>query len=342
MVNKFHEGNAASPDSGLRYLYADPTIGTRNFGDHIINYATLRLLRENLGPPAGTYDPTTGRYPEGDYDLMVLPGVTMLTAGARSSLNALDRLPFPTYCLAGSIWSPLPRPGILLRNRVVAAASTGPIDLSVPKQLAGPIGARDSFTFSRLQEGGFETIYTGCPTLSLPAEDVADDGYVLFSVGRHGVRQQAWAAARMAARGERVVGIAHEPRDVQRLRAAGWRLPLVTFHGDVELYLSYFAHASAVVTGRLHGALPALAYGKPVYYFGTRDSRTTIFDDLGITIHSGRHLHKATKSATTGYSRSVVSWFAENWKLLFAAIRRQHCRQSSDLGKQQVLKDCDV
>src|SRR5690606_33271382 len=107
----------------------------------------------------------------------------------------------------------------------------------------------------------------------------------LFSFGRGHLRKQVHEGRKLADN-TNIIGICHEPgNEFERIRAAGWNLPLVTFDGDVQRYLSYFKRASMIVTGRLHGALPGIAYEKPVMYFGTNDTRTTLLDDLGVRIY---------------------------------------------------------
>ncbi|MCH7477665.1 MAG: polysaccharide pyruvyl transferase family protein [SAR324 cluster bacterium] len=121
-----------------------------------------------------------------------------------------------------------------------------------------------------------------------------------------------------------VVGICHETHDYSRYMAAGWSLPLVTFSGDLELYLSYFKRAHVVITGRLHGALPSLAYGKPVYYYGTRDSRTTLLDDLGVPIHDYSDLDRAVERASAGFNRYVAEQFRTNLDRIVEQIVARH------------------
>ncbi len=64
--------------------------------------------------------------------------------------------------------------------------------------------------------------------------------------------------------------------------------------------------ADAVVTNRLDGALPSIAYGKKIFYFGTRDTRTMILDDLGILIHPYRRFGQEVRRASATVNRDVV------------------------------------
>jgi len=295
----------------MKYLYANFTDSSSNFGNHIIDFATRHILASRIPDPAQEFDSFVDAPPPGSYDFVLLPGCTMITVGQNPGLNRIEELGCPVYGLALSLWASLPRPGVLFRKRIVFASQAAPPDLTIARKLRQPIGARDSYTYRVLRMNGMDTYYAGCPTLFLPADGVCDDGYVLMSLGRGRVRTQTYAAHRLARR-HTVIGIVHEEGDYERFRAAGWKLPLVTYEGDTELYLSYFKRASVVISGRLHGALPALAFGKRLFYFGTRDSRTTILDDLGVRIHGYHELAGAIENASSDFNRYLLQYFRAN------------------------------
>lgn len=303
----------------MKLRYAFPAVRTMNYGDYVIHFAIEKMLARFVPPPAAYYDPEAGQFPHGDLHCLLLPGITHLTAGTEPMLERVGDLPYPTYCLSGCIWGPTPAAGLLLRTRVLRIKKPGDPDLRVARLMKAPIGARDPHTFGLLKQAGLETFYTGCATLFLPPDAVGDDGYVLFSLGRGRVREQT-RAAKVLSRRHSVVGICHELGDVERYRAAGWDLPLVNWQGDVELYLSYFKRARVVVTGRLHGALPGLAYGKKVFYFGTRDTRTTILDDLGVPVHKWSELDTSVEQASCSFNRSLLDFYRRNWDELLKRI----------------------
>lgn len=304
--------------SSLRYVY--PEVVTTNFGDRVIDLAVRGLLAQRLPEPAARCDPRAGAFPSGEFDCLLIPGVTHLTAGQCPGLERVRALPYPTYCLSGSIWQPLPPPGVLVRTRVLRRRRPDP-DLRVARLMAAPIGARDPFTHALLSRHGIPSLYTGCATLMLPPDGVADDGFLLMSFGRGQVRAQTRAGYALA-RTRDVIGICHEVGDEERYRAAGWRLPLVTYRGDLEAYLSYFKRARLVVTGRLHGALPALAYGKKVFCYGRRDTRTTLLDDLGVRIHPLADVPAAPRRASATFNRGLLALQRENWDRLLEVIER--------------------
>ncbi len=303
----------------MNLSYYFPLPRTTNFGDYVIHHAVERLLARFVPPPAARWDIESGVLPGTNADCLLIPGITHLTAGERPALEQLGELPLPAYCLSGCVWQRMPDPGFLIRTRVLRWRKHPAPDMRVARAFRVPIGARDPFTHDLLQRAGIESFYTGCATLLLPADGVEDDGYVLFSLGRGRVREQT-QAARSRARERPVIGICHEIGDEERYRAAGWELPLVNWRGDVELYLSYFKRAGVVVTGRLHGALPALAYGKRVFYFGTRDTRTSLLDDLGVTIHDWSALPGAMTHASNAFNRALTGHFTTNWQCLLQRI----------------------
>lgn len=303
----------------MNLSYYFPLSRTTNFGDYVIHHAVEQLLARFVPPPAARWDIESGILPGTDAECLLVPGITHLTAGERPALERLVELPLPAYCLSGCVWQRQVDPGFLIRTRVVRWREQPAPDLRVARAFRAPIGARDPFTFELLQRAGIETCYTGCATLFLAADGVGDDGYTLFSLGRGRVREQT-QAARLLGRERPVIGICHEIGDEERYRAAGWDLPLVNWRNDVGLYLSYFKRASLVVTGRLHGALPALAYGKRVFYFGTRDTRTSLLDDLGVTIHDWSELPAAAERASNVFNRALAEHFTTNWQRLLERI----------------------
>lgn len=106
-----------------------------------------------------------------------------------------------------------------------------------------------------------------------------NDDYCLFSFSRENIKEQV-KVARQLSKKYRIVGICHEIKDYNIIKSLGWNFPLVDYEGDIQKYLSYFLNAEIVITGRLHGLLPSIAFNKKIIYFGNDDSRTTILDDI--------------------------------------------------------------
>ncbi|MBB5350828.1 hypothetical protein HNR46_001062 [Haloferula luteola] len=298
----------------MNYLYANllPSI---NYGDYIIELATQKVLKRYLSPEdklipfysKGTEPPD---YKEGSK--LIIPGCTQLTVGQHKALNLIDAEKVRSYCIAGSLWYKKFSPGILLRHRIIGRKGVDP-DMSIVDKLSGIVGCRDSFTYRFLKQKGISCTYTGCPTLFISDfKEENSNGYVLFSFGRDKFYRQVWYGNQLKKMGHNVVGIVHERRDYERARAAGWKLPLIEFNDDVQLYLSYFKNAEFVVTGRLHGALPSFSFGKKVFYFGTNDTRTSILGDLGVTIFEHHEIPKMAKLAGKIQNSRALDMFQEN------------------------------
>lgn len=321
----------------MKYLYANFTDSAINYGNLIIDFATKRLLKNQLQLKYEEFDCLNGGgLPQGEYDFAIIPGCTLLTAGQSQGLRSLSELNIPIYCLAGNIWAPQKPYGFLLRTRVLRFRQPPEPDLGIVRLCRQPVGCRDPYTYDQITRAGIQAIYMGCPTLLLPNDDTGNDGFVLFSFGRHHLRTQV-RYGRQLSHDANVIGICHQKNDYDRIRAAGWRLPLVDYHGDLDMYLSYFKRASVVITGRLHGALPALAYGKRVFYFGTNDSRTTILDDLGVPIHPYRAIPHGVALASSAINGGVVDYYKKSWQGMLDLILEQ-CRSSPSFQNGRAIE----
>lgn len=115
----------------------------------------------------------------------------------------------------------------------------------------GPVGARDYFTLEQLERRGIPAYHSGCLTLTLPRRE---------SIVRAGT----------------IVACDLSPAALAHLRAIATRpVEEVTHLGGEHLdaagrdaaanaLLDLYAGAAAVVTTRIHAALPCLALGTPV------------------------------------------------------------------------------
>ncbi len=306
----------------MKYIYANFTDSCVNWGNLIIDYATRLMIEQTLGSPAAEFDSFVGVMPASGYDFAIVPGCTMITDGDNPTLSGIYRVNYPTYCLAGAVWGREPRSLTIGGLRLRLGRRSRPT-LGIARQLSGTVGARDPFTKQLLDDAKIRALYVGCPTLLLPPTDVSDGGYVLLSFGRGATAAQAHYGARLAKRAN-VVAVCHEIGDYDRFRAAGWRLPLEQYNGDLQAYLGLFKNASAVVTGRLHGVLPAMAFNKHVMYFGTRDTRTTILDDLGVRVWNYRDIATGHLSSRAVECARHQNMFRGRWRDLLQTIRGRH------------------
>jgi hypothetical protein len=314
----------------MNLLYADFASSTVNFGNHIIELATRQFLTKYLESVSVTeFDSFKDSLPKGDFDALLIPGCTMITPGQNKSLDEIGNLNFRSFCLAGSLWYPIREWKILVKTRPITIyRKEAKIDLSIVNKLSGIVGCRDIFTYQTVKTAGLNALYTGCPTLFLENSGVSDQGYVLFSFGRHNYHKQVHYGSKIAQK-HHVIGIVHEVGEFERVKAAGWKLPLIDYFGNIELYLSYFKNATYVVTGRLHGLLPALAYGKKSFYYGTNDTRTTIINHLGLNIFPYSKIPSFLEHVSIIKNPSILEYFRGNMEAVAESI----------FGIQRNIKD---
>lgn len=297
----------------MAILYANFTDSSVNYGNYVIEYATQQFLKKYINNLSFVeFDSFKNDIPEGNFDFLFIPGCTMITPGQNKSLNNISNLNYKSYCLAGSLWYNNRERNILVKSKVINIGKKGHPDLSIVKNLSGTIGCRDNFTFKTLRKNNLNSLYTGCPTLFLDSTfGVEEKDYVLFSFGRGDFHKQVYYGSKIAKK-YKVIGIVHEKGDDKRVKAAGWKQPVIDFQNDIELYLSYFKKASFVVSGRLHGVLPALAYNKKSFYFGTDDTRTSILHDLGVRIHKYSDIPNFENLATKIQNHETLDFFRRN------------------------------
>ncbi|QHI11604.1 polysaccharide pyruvyl transferase family protein [Acinetobacter haemolyticus] len=273
-----------------KVVYADFSLKCQNYGNHIIEFATQKMLKGKYEEVLrfdsfyyhenGNINDTLSKV---EHDFILIPGCTMYTNGQNKTLNTIDSK-FEIQGFAGSIWgNNFYDKKKNYFGKVLNTKHNAKADLGIVKKLSGVVGCRDTFTYKQLLKNNINARYVGCPTLFLDESDLVfnnhNDDYCLFSFSRENVREQVSVAKELAKK-YRIVGICHEVKDYNIIKSLGWNFPLVDYEGDVQKYLSYFLNAAFVVTGRLHGLLPSIAFNKKVIYFGNDDSRTTILDDI--------------------------------------------------------------
>jgi hypothetical protein len=159
-----------------------------------------------------------------------------------------------------------------------------------------PIGVRDKGTAEFLNSLGVQTEITYCLTLTLPSRvRTPENGKVLIVDASH--INIPRTIRRNAVRLTHIVG---SVRDATKLLYAR------------ELIELYRDTASLVITTRLHCALPCIAMGIPVIFFGDpADYRTRIVADIGGTIYSRRLHEKSLVGRTLGWAVNRVDWSPE-------------------------------
>lgn len=274
-----------------KVIYADFNEKCQNYGNHIIEFATQKLIKDKY-QEVYRFDSfyyehdINSKFNSIEHDFVLVPGCTMYTNGQNKILNNIDNR-FIIKGLAGSIWSnDFFDHKKNYFGKILNTSKNAKADLTIVKKMTGNVGCRDSFTFKQLVKNNIQARYVGCPTLFLDESDIKynnhNDDYCLFSFSRENIKEQV-KVARQLSKKYRIVGICHEIKDYNIIKSLGWNFPLVDYDGDIQKYLSYFLNAEIVITGRLHGLLPSIAFNKKIIYFGNDDSRTTILDDIMVT-----------------------------------------------------------
>lgn len=135
-----------------------------------------------------------------------------------------------------------------------------------------PIGCRDSQTMKWLKEAGVDAYLSKCLTLTLPKRpaEPKNPKVIIVDLPAH-IEQLIPPGQRKDA-----VHLTHELRasPEEKLKKARW---LLEYYRD---------NAGLVITSKLHCALPCLAVGIPVVFFGDPgDYRLSVASSCGLRIH---------------------------------------------------------
>lgn len=157
----------------------------------------------------------------------------------------------------------------------------------------GPIGARDRGTADFLRSLGLASEISYCLTLTLPKRKASPTNgrIVLVDLGRVKLPRSVRSKA---------VRVSHD--------VTGMSTPTKLKYAE-ELLSYYRDTASLVVTRRLHCALPCIAMGIPVVFFGNpADYRTSIVSDIGGHIYNRRLHENGLGDLTLGKLMNDVDW----------------------------------
>jgi len=162
-----------------------------------------------------------------------------------------------------------------------------------------PIGCRDRHTQGLLNQSGIDTFYSKCLTLTFPKREQAPTNGKVFLVDVENIPIPKVLKKGSVKLSPEVNSIFVE--EVKRQMAR-------------ELLDIYKHEARLVITTRLHCALPCLAMGIPVIFFGDEnDKRFSILKDLNLTIH---HMPKRQKGIMKYLAKkSYLSYLKKiNWE----------------------------
>ncbi len=160
-------------------------------------------------------------------------------------------------------------------------------------KLHEPIGTRDKASADFLRSLGVKAEVTYCLTLTFPQRQQAPRDGKVFLVDAESIAVPRALRSRAIKVTHTVAPVGHQ----------------VTLPYARRLLDTYRDQASLVITTRLHAALPCIAMGIPVVYFGRRsDGRTTIIEDIGGTIYDAQLHAKSLARGAVGRLLQSVDW----------------------------------
>lgn len=166
-----------------------------------------------------------------------------------------------------------------------------------------PIGCRDSHTMKLLNSKGVKTEYTGCMTLTIERfEGIKKQNYICAVDVSEKVVEQIKKTTDME-----IKVVTHTvPEDY-------YTLPWEQRMKNVEDLLKLYQGASAVISYRLHCALPCLALGTPVILLN-EDYRNDRFEDYTKYIESCSEEDFVSGKVTYDYNN--IPKHSDEWKKL--------------------------
>ena len=137
-----------------------------------------------------------------------------------------------------------------------------------------PIGCRDHGTAKMLEAQGIKTFYSKCLTLTLPRREQQPKDGIVVVVDAYDIPLPS-EIAKNAVHISHIVPVVLGETTKRQIAS--------------ELLSFYKEKASLVITTKLHCALPCVAMGVPVVFFGdATDYRLDVLKDIGVTVN---HYH---------------------------------------------------
>jgi hypothetical protein len=173
-----------------------------------------------------------------------------------------------------------------------------------------PIGCRDKNTAELLNKNGIAAYLSHCITLTFPERDKppGNGKVILVDVDKAVIPEALKKGA---------ITISHKLSDsaISESEKRDMARALLNLYHD---------HARLVVTSRLHCALPCVAMGIPVVYFGRgNDSRLSVLQEIGIQVNSFSAIPEVINwEPETIKIDPIKSWMNEEIKSL---IRKKIC-----------------
>lgn len=147
-------------------------------------------------------------------------------------------------------------------------------------QKHAPIGCRDKNTMQILQSAGIDAYYSRCLTLTFPK--------------RKGEGKDRLICVDLPTNKKFIKLVSKYTHSPVTFLIHRHEYDVFGYRGKTKfaatLLQFYEEHAALVATSRLHCALPCIAMGIPVLWFGGAfDARTSILEDFGVKVHDTFH-----------------------------------------------------
>lgn len=260
--------------SKAKYGMITIDIHSSNRGNRLIEFAvkTMLGLPEPLVQISAFHVPHPASLDQmNEMDFVLIPGATILAKDKNQglALDYLDKIKVPKFCVASGGWKP---------NFKINEFAINNID--------GPVGVRDLDTIEECKRLNKDYIFTGCPTAFLDSYGpTSKDKFIIIGYGRKQVPDQKILFESVRKCHNMTLLSAIQEPSFEKPIAKSLNTSFFTYDDPSEVYKKY-SEATMVVTGRLHGVLPALSQNKPVVFFGNKnDSRFGLLSYLQIPIN---------------------------------------------------------
>lgn len=201
-------------------------------------------------------------------DFVLLAGSTILAdaQGNSDAMKTLEKLCVPIFCASGSGWFPYaPYLGV-----------------DTLRHITPPMGVRDPHALEYCKSLGLDAVLVGCPTAYIQTR-ITQKTKIVFGFGRTHTEWQKNIFSSLRPAASPIVSCQEESFSAPLAEAI--RMEHFTYEDPSSVY-DVYARAISCVTGRLHGALPAISQMAGVCFLGDPlDSRFSLLSHLGVPIN---------------------------------------------------------
>lgn len=273
--------------SKAKYGLITIDIHSSNRGNRLIEYAVKKMLGlpDPLVQISAFHVPHAASLEQmNKMDFVLIPGATILAKDKNQglALDYLDKIKVPRFCVASGGWKP-----------------HFPINEFALKHIDGPVGVRDLDTIEECKRLGKDYVFTGCPTAFLDSSGpTSTDKFIIIGYGRKQVPDQKILFEKVKNYHKLPLVSAIQEPSFEKPIAKVLNTNIFSYDNPEDVYKKY-SKCQMVVTGRLHGVLPALSQNKPVVFFGNKkDSRFGLLSYLQIPIND----------VTMNYDKKLVTY----------------------------------